>query len=286
MRSRNIKPGFFKNDGLWDCDPLARLLFIGLWCLADREGRLEDRPRRIKAEILPADECNVDDLLSQLQDVAKVIVRYEVNKVRVIQVLNFIRHQSPHAKEIDSVLPTQTVDTNGTYEKPSLGSGEHQPKPGETQASNDSGDDEHPLIPSSLIPESLSLDSAAAPKAEGPSAMNSSKQAAAKRIAEAFRTNVTAKHRTDKTAWDAIAAAWDDHPRLVEADFVRSVRNYGDHCRKHGTDFPLSCATFFRGGEWEAFLDGKNDKPASMSREDRLKAAAESNRRQLEALRG
>jgi len=36
---------------------LARLLYPGLWMLADREGRLEDRPLRIKAEILPYDTC-------------------------------------------------------------------------------------------------------------------------------------------------------------------------------------------------------------------------------------
>ena len=48
-RARNIKPGFFANENLAECDPLARLLFAGLWCLADREGRLEDRPKRIAA---------------------------------------------------------------------------------------------------------------------------------------------------------------------------------------------------------------------------------------------
>jgi len=46
-RSRNIKPGFFRNEMLAECSPLARLLFAGLWCLADRFGRLEDRPKRI-----------------------------------------------------------------------------------------------------------------------------------------------------------------------------------------------------------------------------------------------
>jgi len=44
MRSRNIKPGFFMNELLPEIELLGRLLFIGLWLLADREGRLEDRP--------------------------------------------------------------------------------------------------------------------------------------------------------------------------------------------------------------------------------------------------
>jgi hypothetical protein len=66
MRARNIKPGFFKNEELATKDPLARILFEGLWCMADREGRLEDRPARIKAEVLPYDECDIEPLLSSL----------------------------------------------------------------------------------------------------------------------------------------------------------------------------------------------------------------------------
>jgi hypothetical protein len=62
-RARNIKPGFFLNDELAECEPLARLLFAGLWCIADREGRLEDKPKRIKVEILPYDDCDIDYLL-------------------------------------------------------------------------------------------------------------------------------------------------------------------------------------------------------------------------------
>src|SRR5262244_3073085 len=53
IRARNIKPGIFKNELLGAADPLLTLLFEGLWCMADREGRLEDRPLRIKAEIFP-----------------------------------------------------------------------------------------------------------------------------------------------------------------------------------------------------------------------------------------
>ena len=51
-RARNIKPGFFDNETLGELPALTRLLFIGLWCLADREGRLQDRPKRIKKELL------------------------------------------------------------------------------------------------------------------------------------------------------------------------------------------------------------------------------------------
>lgn len=68
-RARNIKPGLFKNEVLGVADPLYTLLFEGLWVLADREGRLEDRPLRIKAEILPyRDGIDVDAMLNWLQE--------------------------------------------------------------------------------------------------------------------------------------------------------------------------------------------------------------------------
>lgn len=103
-RSRNIKPDFFKNEELAACPPLARILFSALWCLADREGRLEDRPRRIKIDALPYDDCDCDELLTILHK-GKFIVRYTVNGERYIQVVNFKKHQNPHVKENPSVIP-------------------------------------------------------------------------------------------------------------------------------------------------------------------------------------
>ena len=66
VRARAIKPGFFKNEGLAACSQATRLLFVGLWLLADREGRLEDRPKHIEAELFPYEEINVEGLLDEL----------------------------------------------------------------------------------------------------------------------------------------------------------------------------------------------------------------------------
>lgn len=103
-RSRNIKPGFFTNEELVEIDPLGRLLFIGLWTIADREGRLEDRPKRIKMSILPCDNCDVDFLLQELAD-REFLVRYEVSGKKYIQIINFSKHQNPHSKEVASTIP-------------------------------------------------------------------------------------------------------------------------------------------------------------------------------------
>jgi hypothetical protein len=104
MRARNIKPGFFKNEDLAECDPLARLLFAGLWCMADRSGRIEYRPKRIKAEILPYDNCNCEKLLTQLGQKGFITI-YSVEKEIFIQINKFTTHQNCHIKEAESTIP-------------------------------------------------------------------------------------------------------------------------------------------------------------------------------------
>ncbi|WP_177418396.1 hypothetical protein [Pseudomonas sp. LS-2] len=103
-RARNIKPGFFSNELLVDLPAFDRLAFIGLWCLADREGRLEDRVKRIKIELFPCDDYDVNAGLSRLA-AAGFITRYQVAGHSVIEIVNFQKHQSPHGSEKDSLLP-------------------------------------------------------------------------------------------------------------------------------------------------------------------------------------
>lgn len=120
-RARNIKPGFFRNEELVDLPYETRLLFIGLWTIADREGRLEDRPKRIKMELFPADGLDVDTCLDQLQD-GGFILRYEVGDARYIQVLAFSKHQNPHQKEQASIIPAPdgpSIEEFNTPDKPS-----------------------------------------------------------------------------------------------------------------------------------------------------------------------
>lgn len=113
-RARNIKPAIFKNELLGVADPFITLLFESLWCLADREGRLEDRPLRIKAETFPYRE-NMD-INGYLTELARMgfIVRYVVDGAPLIQIVNFKKHQTPHKTEKDSVLPAWNGDSVGT----------------------------------------------------------------------------------------------------------------------------------------------------------------------------
>lgn len=103
-RARNIKPGFFTNEELVELPFSTRLLFIGLWTVADREGRLEDRPKRIKMDLFPADSIDIDAALNELQ-ASGFLLRYTVKGTRYIQVLAFKKHQNPHKDERASTIP-------------------------------------------------------------------------------------------------------------------------------------------------------------------------------------
>ena len=110
-RSRNIKPGFFKNEVLGEMPPLYRLLFIGLWTHADREGRFECRPRKIKAEVFPYDDVNIEDGLAALEESGFLVI-YAVEGLQYVQIQNWGKHQNPHHKEVGSTIPAPEGHTD------------------------------------------------------------------------------------------------------------------------------------------------------------------------------
>ena len=122
-RTRLIKPGFFLNEELGRLPPLDRILFAGLWTIADREGRLEDRPLRIKAKVLPFDDYDIEAALVRL-DAGGFIQRYVVSHLRCIRITTWHKHQRIHFKEAASELPEFTEESSST----NLGECEHQPK--------------------------------------------------------------------------------------------------------------------------------------------------------------
>lgn len=105
MRARNIKPGIFRNEFFGTSDPLYTILFQGLWMIADREGRLEDRPMLIKADVFPYREnVDINGMLTVIEREG-FIQRYVVGGKKYIQVKNFKEHQKPHNTEKQSVIP-------------------------------------------------------------------------------------------------------------------------------------------------------------------------------------
>lgn len=148
-RARNIKPGLFKNELLGVADPLMTILFTSLWCLADKSGRLEDRPLRIKAETFPYREnLDVNRYLTELARLG-FIHRYQVGDLALIQVLEFDKHQKPHNTESPSKLPA--FDSKSLNHKTNGSLTVNSPL--------SDGENSVPARPDSLIPDSLIADS-------------------------------------------------------------------------------------------------------------------------------
>lgn len=150
-RARNIKPGFFKNYDLADLGPHAQLLFAGLWCLADKEGRLEDKPRLIKAEVFPYYEVDVNGELTKLERLG-FVKRYKAKGISVISIENFKKHQSPHHTERASELPEE--ERQNTSEPLPVRTPETHGESTVNPPLEDGGNPPDSPIPDSLIPDS------------------------------------------------------------------------------------------------------------------------------------
>lgn len=100
-RIRTIKPEFFTSEDIVSLSPLARLLYIAVWCEADKEGRLVWRPRTFKLRYLPADSCDVEALCGELV-AAGLVVLYGDG---LAYIPKFSRHQHINPRESASTLP-------------------------------------------------------------------------------------------------------------------------------------------------------------------------------------
>jgi hypothetical protein len=74
-RRRYVHPETWTDDKFVQLPPLARLLFIGMWNFSCDNGHLEDNALQLKMRVLPADNCDVSELLRELIDRGRVEVK-------------------------------------------------------------------------------------------------------------------------------------------------------------------------------------------------------------------
>lgn len=110
-RARNIKPGFFQNEELAELEPIDRLAFIALWTVCDYKGCLEYRPKRLKVQLLPYDNVDIEKTIKNLESMGFVQV-YQINDESYIKIINFEKHQNPHKNERDA--GSEIPDIDGT----------------------------------------------------------------------------------------------------------------------------------------------------------------------------
>lgn len=161
-RARNIKPSFFQNEELAELDPLARLFFIGLWTVADYKGRVEFRPKRLKVQILPYDDCDTEQLAKNLER-SGFVQTYSVDGQRYLKVVNFEKHQNPHKNEREAGSEIPDIDIADDQAVDSIDVTKNRDKDGTARDQNGTAPaDSLNLIPDPpiLIPEQSSARSA------------------------------------------------------------------------------------------------------------------------------
>lgn len=103
MRIRTIKPEFWTDEKIVQLAPFSRLLFVGLWCMVDDEGRMEFSLPRIKMTLFPADNIDVAEFCADLRKFALIEV-YSVEGREYLQVIGFRKHQRVDERR-KSLLP-------------------------------------------------------------------------------------------------------------------------------------------------------------------------------------
>ena len=254
MRARNIKPGFYKDEKLVECSAWARLLAPGLWMLADKEGRLADKPKQIKMEVFPADSVDVEPLLRELHT-HKHILRYEMNGLKYIQVLGFSEHQSPHYSEKISMIPAPVREDSGTSPPSSTGdSGKEVPSSSDIPKPKPKTPEPQP--PDLLNPDSPTEDSPnVAANAASAHPPEKPKPKTAKAYTPAFDNFWSIYPRRDGSKYKA----FEIFQRLTKEGICHDIlidgaRKYAEHHARSATppDKLAHATTWLNGRRWEA----------------------------------
>jgi hypothetical protein len=241
MRSRNIKPGFYTNEDLAECSCWARLIFPGLWMMADKNGVLENRPKRIKAQLLPFDSVEIEPLIGELE-ARKLVVKFEKNGASYLWIPGFMKHQSPHYSEKTiGIQPPDQQEEEQDQGASTLGivADDSRNDPPMINGSNHS---------SSLNPSSLNHESIDPPPRRGsgdPPGFDRFWAAYPRRVAKAAAVKAFTKLRAD-----------DDLLQRILAALSEAKRSPG--WLKDGGQFVPHPATWLNGRRWE-------DEPTSAS---------------------
>lgn len=104
-RIRTVKPELFRHESLYEAERASglplRLAYIGLFTVADCEGRFRWRSRSMKLDVLPYDDVDFEDVLTTLEKHG-FIHSYEVEGERYGAIPTLKKHQVFQTKEIQT----------------------------------------------------------------------------------------------------------------------------------------------------------------------------------------
>lgn len=100
-RIRTIKPEFFTSEDIVSLSPMARLFYVALWCEADREGRMQWKPKTFKMRYFPADDCDINALCEEITNAGLVCLYGD----GLAYIPSFAKHQHVNPRESVSTIP-------------------------------------------------------------------------------------------------------------------------------------------------------------------------------------
>jgi hypothetical protein len=250
-RIRNLKPDFFTDEDL-ACIPIeARHFFAGLWCHADRDGRLEYRPQKLKVLIFPYDNVDIIAICARLAEPniphrpnKHFIEIYEVGGEKYIQILNLKKHQKFHKDEKSKGFPAP----QGAERVPAgCREGASRPGSGNLKSVTETETEgaaqlEEPKTGTSHEPD--------------PDHLNALAQHAFAQVVEHYpesgKQTGIADGQAERVFADEIITA--DHGPLIQA-----VKNYAAEVEAEGTppQYIKRLVNFLRGGYWRNYAEKK-----------------------------
>lgn len=113
-RIRTVKPELARHEGLFELERETGLPIRFAWAMlpgsCDREGRFKWRPRDLKLDILPYDDCDFSRVLDAWLT-RGYLVKYRVGREWYGCIPTFHKHQNINNRESASTLPaTETAD--------------------------------------------------------------------------------------------------------------------------------------------------------------------------------
>ena len=118
-RIRSIRPEFWEDPTIGRLSRDARLLYIGLWNMADDEGRFRWNLRRIVGELFSFDaDADVEAWMRELT-AARRVVRYSIDGEDLAFIPTFKEYQKPN-RPTGSKLPEPTEESLVTTEDSGL----------------------------------------------------------------------------------------------------------------------------------------------------------------------
>ena len=117
MRRRTLSPEIFLHQGVSECSPHARLLFMSLWTQVDRDGRMRWVPLQVHGNTFPHEpDVDIPSMVAELE--AKgFLERYSAGGKAYLWLPGFKRWQNPHKNEPPSRLPPPSHESGATPER-------------------------------------------------------------------------------------------------------------------------------------------------------------------------